>query len=250
MKWFIVNNFHLYSTSEGLTPISSPIKKQILSLLTERGRTQKEVMENIQRSQSTTARHLLELEALRMINSQVDVNDSRRKIYTLTGELVATGGKPAMQLKTHMRKVIGIGLESNGNLMENINKSLRYVIESWGLSLDEMLRETGHDIGNQISKELGNTNGEMLETLNVIAKFWAENDMGTLEIQKKRPLVIRIESNYDCSGVPDVGRPLCAMDEGIMEAILSKRTGKKWKVREFVCHGTGHDHCLFSVKNA
>ena len=84
----------------------------------------------------------------------------------------------------------------------------------------------------------------------MIAKFWAENDMGTLEIQKKRPLVIRIESNYDCSGVPDVGRPLCAMDEGIMEAILSKRTGKEWKVREFVCHGTGHDHCLFSVKNA
>jgi predicted hydrocarbon binding protein len=243
-----VNNFHLYSTPTGLLPVSSPIKRLILGLLSERKKTQKEVMLLIKRSQSTTARHMLELEAAGLIRSNIDENDSRRKIYRISGELVAKGGEPVNELKGHLERSTANGIKKEGNLKENINKSLRYVVESWGLSLDSMLRETGRSIGPQVTAKLGVTNGNLQNIVKELGTFWKNNDMGVIKIQKKKPLVLRIESNYDCTGVPDVGRPLCALDEGIMEAVFKERTGNDWKVREFVCHGTGHDHCLFTFE--
>jgi predicted hydrocarbon binding protein len=229
-------------------PVSSPIKRLILGLLSERKKTQKEVMLLIKRSQSTTARHMLELEAAGLIRSNIDENDSRRKIYRISGELVAKGGEPVNELKGHLERSTANGIKKEGNLKENINKSLRYVVESWGLSLDSMLRETGRSIGPQVTAKLGVTNGNLQNIVKELGTFWKNNDMGVIKIQKKKPLVLRIESNYDCTGVPDVGRPLCALDEGIMEAVFKERTGNDWKVREFVCHGTGHDHCLFTFE--
>jgi hypothetical protein len=111
-----------------------------------------------------------------------------------------------------------------------------------------MLRETGRSIGYQVSKKMGPTNGELTDIVDELGIFWNKNNMGIIEIEKIRPLTLRIESNYDCTGVPDVGRPLCALDEGIMESVFNERTNKNWKVREFVCHGTGDDHCLFTFK--
>ncbi len=229
-------------------PVSSPIKRLILGLLSEGDKTQKEVMLSIKRSQSTTARHMLELEAAGLIRSNIDEYDSRRKIYRISGELVAKGGEPVNELKGHLERSTANGIKKEGNLKENINKSLRYVVESWGLSLDSMLRETGRSIGPQITGKLGRTNGNLQDIIKELSVFWKNNDMGVIKIQKKKPLVLRIESNYDCTGVPDVGRPLCALDEGIMEAVFKERTGNEWKVREFVCHGTGHDHCLFALE--
>jgi len=243
-----VNKFHLYSTTTGLLPISSPIKRKILKFLSKGKKTQKEVMKLVKRSQSTTARHMLELEAAGLIKSYIDENDSRRKIYAVTGELVAEGGNPVNELKNHLERSTADGIEKNGNLKENINKSLRFVVESWGLSLDSMLRETGRSIGAQVIAQLGPTNGNMEQLIKELALFWKKNNMGIVQIEKKKPLVLRIESNYDCTGVPDVGRPLCALDEGIMEAVFNKKTNKRWKIREYVCHGTGHNHCLFTFK--
>ena len=243
-----MNNFHLYSTTTGLLPVSSPIKRLILGLLSEGKKTQKEVMLLIKRSQSTTARHMLELEAAGLIRSNIDENDSRRKIYRISGELVAKGGEPVNELKGHLERSTANGIKKEGNLKENINKSLRYVVESWGLSLDSMLRETGRSIGPQVTAKLGATNGNLQDIVKELGAFWKKNDMGVIKIQKKKPLVLKIETNYDCTGVPDVGRPLCALDEGIMEAVFKEITGNVWKVREFVCHGTGHDHCLFTFE--
>jgi len=243
-----VNKFHLYSTSTGLLPISSPIKRKILKFLSKGKKTQKEVMNLVKRSQSTTARHMLELEASGLVKSYIDEKDSRRKIYSVTGELVAEGGDPVHRLKNHLKQSAANGIKKDGNLKENINKSLRFVVESWGLSLDSMLRETGRSIGEQVITKLGPTNGNIEKLIEELAFFWDKNNMGLVKIEKKKPLVLRIESNYDCTGVPDVGRPLCALDEGIMEAIFDDRTDKLWKIREYVCHGTGHDHCLFTFK--
>ena len=68
-----------------------------------------------------------------------------------------------------------------------------------------MLRETGRSIGPQITGKLGRTNGNLQDIIKELGVFWKNNDMGVIKIQKKKPLVLRIESNYDCTGVPDVG---------------------------------------------
>ena len=242
-----VNNFHLYSTTTGLQPVSSPIKRKILEFLSKGKKTQKEVMKLVKRTQSTTARHMLELEAAGLIKSYIDENDSRRKIYTVTGELVAKGGNPVNELTGHLERSTEKGLKKDGNLKDNINKSLRFVVESWGLSLDSMLRETGHSIGLHVAKKLGPSNGDLKDIIKELAIFWKDNNIGMIKIHKEKPLVLRIESNYDCTGVPEIGKPLCALDEGIMETVFRERTKNNWKVREYACHGTGHEHCLFKL---
>lgn len=240
------NDFDLYNTPQGLKPVSSPIKREILNFLGSGAKTQREVMLSIARAQSTTARHLLELEAAGLVKSSVDSADSRRKLYNISGRLAATGGKPTEAFSSYFTQTVSNGLTSKAPLMERINHSLRYVTESWGLSLDAMLREVGREIGAQIAGSL-NGSSELDSVINDLSIFWKNNSMGVIEKQKNDPLVLRIDGNYDCTGVPDVGKPLCALDEGIMEGVLEKTVGGDWKVREFACHGTGQDHCLFKV---
>lgn len=242
-----MSDFDLYNTPRGLKPVSSPIKREILNLLKSSPRTQREVMNSIGRAQSTTARHLLELEAASLVGSSVDPADSRRKIYHLTGRLAATGGEPTDAFSSYFSQTVRNGLANDVSLMERINHSLRYVTQSWGLSLDSMLREVGRDIGAQMAENLGGK-AELDAVIENLAKLWEENKMGVVEKHRESPLVLRIDGNYDCTGVPDVGKPLCALDEGIMEGVLSNSVGGDWEVREFTCHGTGHDHCLFKVE--
>ncbi|MAH17121.1 MAG: hypothetical protein CL960_01290 [Euryarchaeota archaeon] len=241
------DDFDLYNTPRGLKPITSPIKRGILNLLKDSPRTQREVMASIGRAQSTTARHLLELEAASLVRSSVDPADSRRKVYHLTGRLAATGGGPTNAFSSYFTQTVRNGLANDAPLMERINHGLRYVTQSWGLSLDSMLREVGHDIGIQMAESL-DSSAELDAVIESLATLWEDNKMGLIEKHQDNPLVLRIDGNYDCTGVPDVGKPLCALDEGIMEGVLSNSIGGDWKVREFACHGTGHDHCLFKVE--
>ncbi|OUJ18378.1 putative transcriptional regulator containing HTH and 4VR domain [Methanonatronarchaeum thermophilum] len=48
--------------------------------------------------------------------------------------------------------------------------------------------------------------------------------------------------------MPNVGRPLCSLDEGIIEGIINTKTQQNIKIKETECHGLGHKHCKFKIK--
>jgi hypothetical protein len=50
---------------------------------------------------------------------------------------------------------------------------------------------------------------------------------------------------YHCSKMPNVGKTLCSMDEGILEGIFSSRLNIDYTFKETECFGTGYQHCKF-----
>jgi predicted hydrocarbon binding protein len=115
--------------------------------------------------------------------------------------------------------------------------------------LAEPIRNTGKLIGSQILSEFiksTDLKGILLEIKNLleITKF------GSIEVEKieENEAAFKVYECADCGGLPNVGRPLCAYDEGMIEAILETKLGRRVEVEETHCFGTGHNFCRFEVK--
>ncbi|MCZ7398610.1 MAG: hypothetical protein O8C62_02845, partial [Candidatus Methanoperedens sp.] len=82
--------------------------------------------------------------------------------------------------------------------------------------------------------------------LKELADIWKKLELGTIELAEANK--IRVKDCYQCSNMPDVGKPLCPSDAGIIAGVLDKILGKKHSVKEVKCWGTGYDFCEFEIK--
>ena len=80
----------LYSTPCGTRAVGNPVRRMILAALRERDHTFEELVTLAGRAKSTISVHLQDLTAAGVIESRPDPEDSRRKIFSLTGDLVAS----------------------------------------------------------------------------------------------------------------------------------------------------------------
>lgn len=58
-------------------------------------------------------------------------------------------------------------------------------------------------------------------------------------------VVLSIEEDLDCSGLPTTGETVCVYDEGFIAGIFFAYTGKKYNVKEIDCWATGGRLCRF-----
>jgi len=72
--------------------------------------------------------------------------------------------------------------------------------------------------------------------------------MGVMSLIDNSGSAVRIDGCYHCSKMPNVGKTLCSMDEGILEGVISNKLGVNYNVQETECYGTGHGHCTFVIE--
>ncbi|WP_231476758.1 helix-turn-helix transcriptional regulator [Methanoculleus sp. MH98A] len=80
----------LYSTPGGTRAVGNPVRRSILAALREREHTFEELVILAGRAKSTVSVHLQDLAAAGVIGSRPDPEDSRKKIFFVTGDLVAS----------------------------------------------------------------------------------------------------------------------------------------------------------------
>jgi len=61
-------------------------------------------------------------------------------------------------------------------------------------------------------------------------------------------IVLTVDQDLDCSGLPVTYENVCIYDEGFIAGILEAYTGKKYDVREVDCWANGARICRFSGK--
>lgn len=133
------------------------------------------------------------------------------------------------------------------NFMRSLFRAMRYVIEAMGIDTKPALQLTGREIGIELAKLMRAT--EPIALLKEIASFWEANKMGKISIIKATlPIEIIIENCYECGGMPNVGTALCALDEGLISALLDEKLGVKSTVKEKECWGLGYNHCRFTIE--
>ena len=78
-----------------------------------------------------------------------------------------------------------------------------------------------------------------------------EMKVGVLRIESitkgAENLVLTLDEDLTCSGLPDDGYEICVYDEGLIAGFLEGFTGHSYRVKETECWHTGYRTCRFTA---
>lgn len=104
--------------------------------------------------------------------------------------------------------------------------------------------------------EMGTTlvkNG-FIKNVDEIAVFLANYKMGILDILKEeeiengKKLDLRVYECIECAGLPNIGKPVCYFETGMIIGILKELTHKEVSAEEIRCWTSGYSFCHFEVE--
>lgn len=79
-----------------------------------------------------------------------------------------------------------------------------------------------------------------------------EKKIGVLRIEELgkdlKQIMLTVEEDLDCSGLPELDYETCIYDEGFISALFQCFTDRPWRAREIDCWCTGARTCRFMVK--
>lgn len=238
----------LFSAPQGLYVVDSPIRIKILSLLREKELKFDEIVEQSDKAKSTISEHLKKLYDDGIIDSLVDPEDARKKIFSLKSEYLGELSREKL-FKEDLKKYIQSYLESDGSPFEFFRllfQTIRVSLIRKGISIDPILHEAGFQVGETLFSSLEDPDDEVF--LNNIAAFWESHQLGEVELKSIDPLVINVYDCFECKGLPFLGKTACAFDSGLLKALFSAHHQEPRKVTETKCYATGDDYCRFIIE--
>ncbi len=240
------DDFDLYATGKGFVSENNPVRQSILKALARRPMTFGEIKEHSGKAQSTLSVHLENLERDGLIASEGVEGDRRKKQYVLVASLVGSSSYNIEPMRTAIRKHLAESPGEPFGFISAVLKAVIYGLRSTGIDFDPFLKNLGRIVGQEISGYFQET--DLMSLVGEIAKFWKQHRLGTMVVESKAPITVVVDDCFDCGGIPDVGRTLCALDEGIIEGLLLEKTGDEYTTTEAECYGTGFNHCKFVVE--
>ncbi|MFU8767446.1 MAG: V4R domain-containing protein [Candidatus Methanoperedens sp.] len=236
----------IFATSEGIVALDSPVKLQLLEILKKGITSFEELVEQTGKAKSTISVHLNDLQKLTLIENRTFPNDKRKKYFVLNSLYLAYSEKPMWEHYDNQMDTFATSILNGGTFRENLFCTIRFGMEAYGIDPNPLLRKLGTDFGTKIMK--GFKSNDMEGILNELSVFWKKHNMGVMSIIDNYGSAVRIDSCHHCCKMPNVGKKLCSMDEGIIESILSNRLGTGYYVQETECYGTGDGHCTFVIE--
>ncbi|MEE8401976.1 MAG: V4R domain-containing protein [Candidatus Hydrothermarchaeaceae archaeon] len=239
--------FVIYASKHGAKTIKNPVRIEIMRSLSGGERTFDELVCLVGKAKSTVSVHLERLEKDRLISSKVHPKDKRKKIFFLTSQAVGASDVPMYDLGQSVRSRLRKSAQNPSEFSHELFRTILYSLESCGINTHPALRTAGRRIGMEISSLFKADDIEGL--FKEISNFWHVHGIGKVRVLKMDPEIeISSENCFYCKNMPNVGRTLCALDEGMIEAIINSRLGVKSCVKEVECSGLGHNRCKFTIR--
>lgn len=115
--------------------------------------------------------------------------------------------------------------------------------------VDELYRAAGRLAGRTFSQNLIGPVTDVNEYLRKLQVTVREYGIGILRIEEVSPdasrLVLTVEEDLDCSGLPELDFETCKFDEGFISGLLEFFNGRTYRVTEVGCWCTGERACRF-----
>jgi predicted hydrocarbon binding protein len=239
----------LFSTSEGIYAINSPVRVKILSMLRKGELSFDQLVELSEKAKSTVSVHLKRMADEGIIGSKTDPLDARKKIFFIKSEYLGKlSGKKAVT--ENIEQYVSSYIESEGDPYEFyrlIFHTIRVSLIGQGIDIDPILYEAGVKVGETLYEKVKNQ--DINKLAENIAKFWDNHNLGNVEVIKLEPLTINVSDCFECKNLPELGRPACAFDSGILKAVFSAHFNEEHIVNETKCYAMGDNHCSFTIKN-
>jgi len=237
----------LFATPNGVKAVKSPVRVKILSMLREGDLSFDEIVKFSGRAKSTVSSHLKSMTREGIINSRIDPNDARKKIFFIQSEYI--GKLQRQQLQEDISAYIQRYISSENDPFEFfrlIFHTIRISLLTQGVDIDPILHEAGLKVGEALFEKVKDPDRDTF--LGNIANFWETHSLGSVEIINFQPLTISVQDCFECSGLPYLGRPACAFDSGILEALFSMYNQEKIRVKETKCYALGDNSCRFVIE--
>ena len=117
---------------------------------------------------------------------------------------------------------------------------------------NEYFRKAGFLAGTEFAKNTLDLKTDLHTFLANLQNILLNMKIGILRIEafdsETGNIVLTVEQDLDCSGLPITNENVCTYDEGFIAGILEAYTGKKYDVREVDCWANGERVCRFSGK--
>lgn len=132
--------------------------------------------------------------------------------------------------------------------------SLRDILEQhYGTeAADERFREAGALAGKEFYDKFCTGVDNLGDLAKLLQNKFTEYGMGILRFEKidleNMEIQLTVDEDLDCSGLPETSDQICVYDEGLIQGIFERFTGKKFVVREVDCWCTGERTCRFQAK--
>lgn len=233
----------IFSTDSGMVALDSPVKLKILELLRSGITSFDELVGKSKKAKSTISVHLHDLEEMNLIQEKTSPDDKRKKYFVLNALYLAYSEPP---LRNHYNTYLDNIALDGASFKEKLFCSIRYGMEAYGIDPKPILKKMGNDIGTKIGMIFESRDSEGV--LNELSVFWENHKLGNMSVMEDSMLTILVNNCYHCSKMPNVGKTLCSMDEGIIEGIFLSRLNLDCEAREIECYGTGYRHCKFVVE--
>ena len=122
--------------------------------------------------------------------------------------------------------------------------------EAYGLEkANDHFRDAGFLAGTEFAKNVLNLKAEFHVFAANLQNALQELKIGILRMEdfdaNSGEIILSIEQDLDCSGLPITNETVCSYDEGFIAGILHAYTGKKYNVREVDCWASGARTCRF-----
>ena len=236
----------LFATSSGVRAVQSPARAQILSVLAEHELPFDEIVKCAGRAKSTVSVHLSGLEREGIIGGKPDPADSRKKIFYLRSERLGdlAGKRPVFQDNNEILKKLAADPDPF-KFYRLMFRTIRVSLLNEGINIDPVLQKAGYHVGERIYSAIAAP--DLSDILDKTAGFWKTNSLGVLEVESTAPLVLKVYDCFECGSLPQLGRPACAFDSGILQAIFSRHYRLPQQVTETACYAMGDDHCRFVI---
>ena len=111
------------------------------------------------------------------------------------------------------------------------------------------IREAGYLAGTEFARNVLDLKVDLDLFIANLQKTLIELKVGILRVESVSEnageIILTVEEDLDCSGLPITGESVCDYDEGFISGILEVYTGKPYSVKEIDCWASGDRVCRF-----
>ena len=239
------NQTIIFSTEDGMVALDSPVKLKILEFIGSQSRSFDEIVCDCLKAKSTISVHLKDLIEQNLIQEHKDGNDKRKKIFSLNTQFIAYSQTPIQNSYDLILDKLITSVDNELYFFKTMCHTVRYGLEAYGMNPKPVMKMIGNDIGKKLSDLF--VSNSVDDLLWEIADFWKSHNLGIMKMSGHDPLTLFVYECFDCSDMPDVGRNLCTLSEGLLEGIFDGSLNLNIQVEEVECFGTGYDHCKFNI---
>ena len=232
---------------------SDKTRRKLVELLSKKELTNSQLARMLDLSKPTMSHHLkllLDAGIVKISRIEHEGHGIAMKFYAVNPNILSVAvlkeNKLTQQIEKEIQEAMTARINGSGS-DTNIAflRLLKSTILSTGIDMDKPFYDAGYNIGaNVISKQIKVFS--LKEALKELANIWDELKLGTIELLGEH--LIKVKDCYQCGNMPDMGKPLCPSDAGIIAGVLDTVCGKRYSVKETKCWGTGYDFCEFEIK--